>query len=352
MEVDPNRCSPIYPPERIDDIRKNVLNFIKNWIQFHIGPRTVKLLLRFLNRIHGEYQSGQLERFISVILTNLQSTNDDKFVETSHAPPSVRDPHLLFRPMVGLLDPDALEIARQLTLIYHEKYRAIQSREFMIGISERSTTIQTPTLTEFFCFGNFVTRIFAEAFLKATSKEAAYAKILEICRCLGHDPTPGAENQPNFHCSNWEAISCLGQFLYRGDVRRLAGRGDSLPPDLPKLWVECGEDCQADPGRAQYNAIIEKRASGWNPTIPNMHIELKGGSKASREQPDMIGGLVNWAKLQPLATKCKVLSVFQKKKYPFVLIPQIQRIILHGPEMPAAELEDKLDEAARLLPKE
>jgi hypothetical protein len=295
-----------------------------------------------------EEESKQYERFISLIVSNL-SSSEDKFAETAQAVPEIRDPWLILRPQLGLLEPDALEVARQLTLMHHEKYRAIHTREFMIGISERSATIQTPTLMEFFAFGDFLTLYFAEAFATAQNREAAYTKILEIVKCLAADPDP---ERAAFDCANWDAIACLVRFLMREDILKLGGRSSGCPPSVTKLWEGCGGAYKSPGGRTEYDATIAKQAADWRPTIPNMHVELKAGDKESRKQPDVIGGMVNWEKLQPLATKCKVLSVFQKKKYPFVPIPQLQRMLLRGAELTAEQIEETIDEAVRLLPKE
>jgi hypothetical protein len=306
--------------------------------------------VQFLNRVLEEgATNATVRRFIPAILSTLSAPPDERFRETSSTPPSISNPHLLFRPTLGLLDPDALEVARQLTLIYHEKYRSIHSLEFMISISERRTTIRTPTLAEFFTFGDFVTKLFAEAFVRASNREEAYTKICEIVKCLAQVPSPSTGSVPQ--CSNWDAISCIVWFLKRDDILRLARKGDSCPPELQQLWVASGEEFSISGNRTQYDDIIKKHAEAWTPTIPNMRVELKSGDKGSGKQPDIIDGLVNWAKLQPLAAKCKVLNVFQRKRYSFVAIPQIQKIILKGAEWSPVQIEDRIDELVKLLPK-
>jgi hypothetical protein len=345
MTIDPKRGEKVYSSDQLANIPRNILNFIKNWTQYHIGKRTAKLLTQFLNRILVEEKSKAVHRHIPSILRNLESAQDQKFVEMTAPTPAIRDPHVLFKPSLCLLDPEPLEVARQLTLIYHDRYRSIHSLEFMISISARKITVRTPTFAQFFHFGDYVTQLFAETFLKAGNKEAAYARLCEIVRCLAQPSGPAAA-----HCSNWDAISCVVRFLMRDDILTLAGLR-AVPPELAALWTACGAEFKTG-NRAVYDEIIRKQAESWTPTIPNMQVELKSGDKESGNQPDLVGGLVNWAKFKPLAARCKVLSIFQRKGYSFIAVPQIQKIILKGTEFSAAQIEEKLDEQVRLLPKD
>jgi hypothetical protein len=220
----------------------------------------------------------------------------------------------------------------------------------MICISERKTTIRTPTLAEFFSFGDFITRLFAEAFLKASNKEAAYKKMTAIVSSLAEIQNP-LQPSPHHCCANWEAISCIGRFMKREDILRLGGK-PQFPPDLWNYWLSSGEDSKHTGDRARYDDMITKQAEMGHPTIPNMHAEIKSGDKLLSKQPDTVDGLVNWGKFRKLASKCKLLIQFQNQGYSFVPIPQIQKLILKGPDMTPAQIEEKLDEQVRLLPKD
>lgn len=89
--------------------------------------------------------------------------------------------------------------------MYHEKYASIHSLEFIIGIANRKTTIRTPTLADFFGFGDSLTLLFAEAFVNADEKPAAFHRMLEIARCLA--PATGSAGHSELH--NLDALACI-----------------------------------------------------------------------------------------------------------------------------------------------
>jgi hypothetical protein len=225
-------------------------------------------------------------------------------------------------------------------MIYHGKYESIHSLEFIIGISNRKTTIQTPTLSEFFGFGDSLTLLFAEAFLSSDSREAAFRRMVEIVKCLAPMPT----NVPQLELHNMDAVACILRFLIRPDVLRLGGASPGQAEELQELWRRSGEGYKHSQGVNPYDEFIRRQFNGWKPTIPNMHAELKSGDKALGREPSYINGLINWGKLRPQAKRCVILNRFQLLRYKFLVIPQIQKIILKGPEMSETVIEERLDE--------
>jgi hypothetical protein len=246
----------------------------------------------------------------------------------------VSNPLRLCAASIGLFDPDPIEVARQITLISHEKFASVHPLEFIIGISNRSTTVRTPTLAEFFEFGDSLTLIVAETFLNAEKKSSAFDAILAIARQLAD-------------LNNLDSLACVVRFLRRPEVRAFG-----QAPDLDDLWARSGEaHRKASEKPTPYDLHIQKQFEKWGTTIPNMHVELKSGVKGARE-PDYVAGLLNWGKVVPHASRCLVLNRFQTKQYPFTVIPQIQKVIFKGSESSAAVLQNRLDELGRVSGKE
>ena len=339
MPVDPARDPDKDRPGRV---QMNIVNFIAKWKDCHIGKRTLKLVVQFLERKTREEKEPNLKWVVAALkkIQESDSTNGQRANENVPDPIIPDDKrNILFKLSLGILDPEPGEVARQITLIYHEKYASVHSLEFIVGISKRRTTIQTPTLTEFFEFGNSLIYTMAEAFLNAANRAEAYKRILTVAKALAE-------------LSNMDGVSCVLSFLRRADVKSIA----RIPPEemqqsdqeIEKLWTQAGE---AD-NPAEYEAYVHDKFRTWKPMIPNMHVELERGTPTGQE-PDYINGLINWGKIRPHANRCVILNRFQSGcRYDFVVVSQIQKVILRGPEMTYTMIEEKLDEQARLASKE
>lgn len=345
MPIDPER-SP--DKESAGRIQMNIVNFITKWKDCHIGKRTLKLVHQFLERKMKENKDQGGLKWVEAALKKIQEvepptgtrggTGEEKKVPDPIIPDDKRN--ILFKLSLGILDPEPGEVARQITLIYHEKYASVHSLEFIVGISKRRTTIQTPTLTEFFEFGNSLIYMMAEAFLNATNRAEAYKRILAVVKELAA-------------LSNIDGVACILSFLRRADVKSIA----RIPPEemaqidqeIATLWEKAGETETP----TIYEAFVDDQFRHWKPMIPNMHVELQRGTPTGQE-PDYINGLINWGKIRPLAERCVVLNRFQTEscRHEFVAITQIQKVILRGAEMSQTMIEEKLDEQARLSSKE
>ena len=339
MPVDPARDPDKDRPGRV---QMNIVNFIAKWKDCHIGKRTLKLVVQFLERKTREEKEPNL-KWVVAALKKIQESDS---MNGQRANENVPDPiipddkrNILFKLSLGILDPEPLEVARQITLISHEKYASVHSLEFIVGISKRRTTIQTPTLTEFFEFGNSLIYTMAEAFLNAANRAEAYKRILAVAKALAE-------------LSNMDGVSCVLSFIRRADVKSIARipqeEMQQIDQEIEKLWTLAGE---AD-NPAEYEAYVHDKFRTWKPMIPNMHVELERGIPTGQE-PDYINGLINWGKIRPHANRCVILNRFQSGcRYDFVVVSQIQKVILRGPEMTYAMIEEKLDEQARLASKE
>jgi hypothetical protein len=338
MEIDETRLGLAGCSVKPLDICRNILMLLKKWINFRMSKRILELVRQFSSRALSESKSCDSGKELVRILEMLvkQTGAGKEYDPLVMEPPQISNPLRLFAPNLGLFDPDPIEVARQITLIYHEKFASVHPLEFIIAISNRSTTVRTPTLVEFFEFGDSLTLLVAESFLNADKKQIAFEGILAIARQLAE-------------LSNLDALACVVRFLMRDEVRRIV---TTPMPDVEELWRKSGErDRKSTERPTVYDAFILRQFEKWIATIPNMHVELKSGVKGPGE-PDYIDGLINWRKVVPHASRCLVLHRFQTRQYPYTVIPQIQKVILKGAETPVNVLQDRLDELARLSTKE
>jgi hypothetical protein len=211
----------------------------------------------------------------------------------------------------------------------------------MTGLIRRQTTARAPTLAAFLFFGDTLVRLVAEAFVKAANKKSAYERLARLLVAL-YNPGDRAT------LGNVEAASCVLRFLMREDVQRIAEVSSQQSGEIEALWRACGEGEQAGQP-TQYEEFIRQRFDSWAPAIPNMLAELKArGKETSDAQSDEVGGLVNWKKVYPIASRCLLFKRFQMQPYRLFPIPQIQDVILRKTTLSDDEIEDKIEERLRI----
>ncbi|KAH0787201.1 RasGEF domain containing protein [Histomonas meleagridis] len=331
--------------QQISDLRKSIINLLKKWINYHglfIGKKTIDLIQKFLTRICNDPQHEKLKVYAQAILKTLKTGltyGTKKGTCNFDQEPMIKDPQVLFKPSLSILDPEPLEVARQITLIYHKKYASIHSLEFIVALKSRKATIQTQTLNDFFQFGEDITRLVADAYLSSTNKDQAYDRIFEIIKQFKE-------------LCNFDAVSCLTQLMLRDDVCAFLSKDpkdknnlEQKKNKLLEMWKESGENDKYEAKKpTPYETCLTQRFEGWVPCIPNMHAEIKRIDKKVLQMNDYIDGLINWEKMRTLAERCTILYRFQNQAYNYYTIPQIEKVILQGTKMSAQEIVSKLEE--------
>ena len=112
-----------------------------------------------------------------------------------------------------LLDPKPTEVARQICLIFHQKFSTIHTIEFLDGFKNQETTQRSPTLEEFFVMDNHLTEVITKTFIEAGDKSDAFIRLFKIAKKLRK-------------LLNFNSLATFCRILLREDVRLLA-----LPPD-------------------------------------------------------------------------------------------------------------------------
>jgi hypothetical protein len=328
--------------KRQDLLRMSVINIIKKWIGFQglfIGLKAIKLIAQFIRRIIEDTEDdlSKFARFARPILESLPrlkyGTKSGQLNEPEEQP-EIPDPQILFRPNLTLIDPTAVEVARQITLIFHAAFKAVHSREFMVALGTREESYRTPTLAEFFEFGPNLTRLALETIVTAPDKNQAVAQLHEIAVQLGH-------------LSNYDAMSCVLRALLKTELCALPFlQQPAIRDSLAQLTAQCGEDWS---NQEPYQAAIQDHYQKWLPAIPNVRTELR--LYRADQSPSFIGGLINWEKRWNDSAETAKLYRFQARGYSFWPIPQIQKVLFKGPSLTQDQLQEKLRALSQALSK-
>jgi len=319
-------------------LRSEVINLIKKWTNFHglfIGRKTLKSIEEFLRRICDDQQNyPSLQPYAKSILSQLPSLSfgmKQGLLPDPEDKPIIPDPQIIFKPKLKLIEPDPLEVARQITLIFHTAFKAVHSREFVVALGEQRVSHQTPTLAEFFDFGERLTLLVLETIVLSSDPPGAILKVLEIAQTLES-------------LGNYDALACVLRALHSEELNSAI----FYPPTtnsrntLIQLWSKCGDDPLT---QEFYNSSVISRFSSWKPTIPNLKTEMISLSPV--RSPSFINGLINWEKRRGITEKTAILYRFQNKAYSFWPIPQIQKMVKRGALLTKAQIFTKIDQFGR-----
>lgn len=363
-----------YTAEMKSQNRRNIINLVKKWINYHgffIGSNTIKLITRFQSRILKD-NSEEISTFHHYSRTMLQPLNKLHtglpLDQTKVVPPIIPDPQILFHPNLKITDPHPTEVARQITLVYHTSFKAIYSREFIIGARDHSTSHQTPTLTEFAHFGKRLTVLFLEQIVTAygsndkPSVNDVISAIIEIGKALQG-------------LYNYEGLACIVRALRRKDILSLPYfQQHDNRATLEKLYEHSGEEPTSF---KNYLKEVNNNFVNRTPCIPNIRAELNmnligyfsnnpsaialytpylstqnkeyqsscsSDNSSSRYNLSLVNGLINWEQIWSDSVRTAVWYRFQYQlRYHFYSIPQITKVIEKGPLFSEKQINEGLE---------
>ncbi|OHS93158.1 RasGEF domain containing protein [Tritrichomonas foetus] len=328
------------PTNKVKNIQVAVLQLVRRWINFHglfIGTNTLKNIMKFVDRIlldeslsHAHENAKKIKDVLPKLTYGMSVVEESvrTMIKNRLDPAIDLRNKIIFSPLLTLLGPNPLEVARQISMIYHEKFATIHSLEFIIGMKNGEASLQTPTISEMFVMDEHLAQLVAKTFIEAENKQEAYLKLVDIARKL-HD------------LYNFDSLAVFLRILLRDDVRLLAmpKEATKLENELRGFLEDCGENLDS---LDKYENLMIKRAKKQSPAIPNIYTELKKADPNILKQPDFINGLLNWEKIRSLGRMCSVWYRLQNTKYNYWPIPQIQKVIQEEINYPFDDFEHDL----------
>ena len=309
------------------DYKGNTLSLMNKWRRLHglfIGHRTIKAMEKFLKKIYSDPFYEQQVKFIKPALATFPQLRYGMTMSELPATdePRIPNPQVIFKRGLTILEPDSLEVARQICLVFHKAFKAIHTREVEVALENQKVLPQTPTLIDFFSHGKRFEHLIVETIAMADNKEKAVQRVLEIAEKL-------------LELGNYEATARILKALRKKELKKV----QTLSSEKTMVRMKTMSDLSGvDPEFSSiYSAKLSERYVKWDTAIPNMKTEMVLLPKDA--SPSFIDGLINWKKRKPLGDKTYVLYRFQSRRYTFYPISQIQRIITRGPTMTRIQIE-------------
>lgn len=323
-------------PDR-QQLRLMIVNLIKKWVNEHgkfIGNKTIKEIGKFLKRVNEDPSCQNISKFTQNVLSylpDIQFGPKNQPTLNFAEKPVIPDYHILFQPNLTILDPDPIEVARQITLLFHKAFKLVHSREFITALRIQGVSHQTPTLVDFFDFGKKLTLLVIETIMNASDLGVAIINTLQIADAL--------DKLNNFH-----ALACIIIALKQSRIKsHPVMQNSSNKEKFEYLFGRSGNN----PKKInQYSTAIKELFDQSLPAIPNLMAEFNVIPK-SKPGTDLNSytiesdsspiidkdGLINWEIIWANSYKTLVFYWFQFKcrPYPYYDIRQIQDVINKGP---------------------
>ena len=302
------------------ELRLYVISAIIKWIRHQgrfIGEPGLKKIEALAKRIVSESGFEQLTTFGDYLLQALPRLKNRAQSSVNLVPteePVISDIQVLFKPDLTILDPDPIEVAKQITELFFNVFEEIPPREWLVALSNSNLSHQVPFLNEYRDLVDGLTRVVVVTIAETpkASWSSAATRIIEIIEHL-------------IALGNFQGAACIVRGVMGPELSQIPGWPDSLPlPSLATMKLACGEDEDL----ATYQDDVFARYEAWEHCLPNINAELK--TRATCDEWTLANGLINWEARKPLATRVRTLYRFQGIPYPFYEIPQIQNVIIRG----------------------
>jgi hypothetical protein len=229
-------------------------------------------------------------------------------------------------PNLSLADPDPKEVARQISLITHDLFCAINPRELYSAISTRSLSFDTPGLNEMYEFGEKLKLLVAATILEGDkrSRLKIFERMIEIGRCL-------------FCLKNFEAVSWFVSAFQMKCIRNLPELRAAMNVSVLDRLIS-GSDWRRT--SFVYTEKIRRRLEAGKIAVPNTRYELYISAESGFGGPEFVEGTVNWAKRNRIAKLVVPFSRFRKVRYNFHAVSQIQAILKRGSRLSKEKLNE------------
>lgn len=232
-----------------------------------------------------------------------------------HLPPEPEVPRNICSPTLLLWDVPPLEIARQLTLIEFERFKAIRPSELFgqAWSSARNRHKATHVVEMITAFNDFC--------MWVSTTVLSYEKLKDRVKVM---ETFAAIAKHLFNLKNFNTLMALLAGLRSGPVYRLAYTRAEMSRKADKMLERLSLLMRGDNAYKNYRDVL---AQSTPPCIPYLGVHLSDLTFIEDGNPDTIHGLINFTKRRFLFRVISEISRYQQNPYNLHPVPQIQTLI-------------------------
>eukprot|EP01099_Mayorella_cantabrigiensis_P002786 TRINITY_DN2238_c0_g1_i1.p1 TRINITY_DN2238_c0_g1~~TRINITY_DN2238_c0_g1_i1.p1 ORF type:complete len:767 (-),score=215.63 TRINITY_DN2238_c0_g1_i1:41-2341(-) len=309
------------------------LEFFRKTVQTPVQLRVVNVLRNWLENFWRDFDDDVKKSFLSAVdnvvnyvnpklgsnlLQAFQKKEQNSLSKTiqhvQKPPPAPKLPKNIDGPLT-FDDLDATELARQLTLLEHRLYKAIQPKELLHQAwSKKDKETRSPNVLSMIRMFNKISNWVCSEIVGTSdlpSRATKLGKFIQIAK------------------------ECYQFNNFNGTLEIVAALGNSAVFRLKKTWEEESvkkslEDLEAMKQLMElnYRKFREELHNANPPCIPYIGIFLTDLTFTEDGMPNTLEGkLINFAKLRQVAEKIQEIQQYQNDSYNFTEIAQIQKYL-------------------------